>query len=193
MGTIFINKHLQVLVYFQQQIQPASYKHIVPDNNISLLSQVTNLIAFVKNFKKPENSASSLITSITELIEEYMEMNDCDESRRRLCRFILEQLNLMMKNKHQRRYSVDLLLIKTLKKITINLDKRTGIDDSTYLQMRFSKLNAFDRNILLMIDEIYLSKRIEASGGQIFGVTDGCEVAATAFIVLYDQVSYEWL
>ena len=32
-----------------------------------------------------------------------------------------------------------------------------------------------------MIDEIYVSKRIEAAGGQIFGLTEDCEVASTAF------------
>ena len=36
--------------------------------------------------------------------------------------------------------------------------------------MRFSKHNAFDTNILLMIDEIYLFKRVEATDGQVFGL-----------------------
>ena len=62
--------------------------------------------------------------------------------------------------------------IKNLKKITINLDKRIGLDDERYLQMRYSQLNAFDRNIIVMIDEIYLSKRIEATGGHILGLTN---------------------
>ena len=43
----------------------------------------------------------------------------------------------------------------------MNLDQRTGLDDSDYLNIRFSKLNFFDRNVLLMIDEIYLSKCVE--------------------------------
>ena len=30
-----------------------------------------------------------------------------------------------------------------------------------------------------MIDEIYLAKRVEASGGQLFGWTDNCQVATT--------------
>ena len=46
--------------------------------------------------------------------------------------------------------------------------------------MGFGQLNAFDRNILLMIDEIYLSKRVEATRGEIFGLTEDCEVASTA-------------
>ena len=79
--------------------------------------------------------------------------------------------------------------IKTLKKIAMILDKKSGLDDTTYLKMRFSKLNAYDRNILLMIDEIYLSKRVEASGGQVFGLTDGCEVASTALCFMVKSLS----
>ena len=70
--------------------------------------------------------------------------------------------------------------VKTLRKITMNLDQRTGFDDSDYLNIRFSKLIFFDRNILLMIHEIYLLKRVESSGGQVFGLTKSCAVAATA-------------
>ena len=61
----------------------------------------------------------------------------------------------------------------------MNLDKRIGLDDERYLQMRYSQLNTFDRNIIVMIDEIYLSKRIEATGGHILGLTDNCEIAST--------------
>ena len=71
----------------------------------------------------------------------------------------------------------------------MNLDKKSGLDDTTYLKMRFSKLNAYDRNILLMIDEIYLFKRVEASGGQVFGLTDGCEVASTALCLMVKSLS----
>ena len=71
----------------------------------------------------------------------------------------------------------------------MNLDKKSGLDDTTCLKIRFSKLNAYDRNILLMIDEIYLSKRVEASGGQVFGLTDGCEVASTALCFMVKSLS----
>ena len=41
----------------------------------------------------------------------------------------------------------------------MNLDQRTGLDDSDYLNIRFSKLKLFlTEMFLLMIDEIYLSK-----------------------------------
>ena len=53
---------------------------------------------------------------------------------------------------------------KTLENITLNLNSKTGLDDEQYLRLRFSQLNAFDRNVIIMIGEIYLSKHIVASG-----------------------------
>ena len=35
-----------------------------------------------------------------------------------------------------------------------------------------------------MINEIYLSKRIEATGGHILGLTDNCEIASTALCLM---------
>ena len=62
----------------------------------------------------------------------------------------------------------------------MNLDKGIGLDDERYLQMRYSQLNVFDRNIIVMIDEIYLSERIEVTGDHILGLTYNCEIASTA-------------
>ena len=41
--------------------------------------------------------------------------------------------------------------IKKFEKIKMKLDKRIGLDDERYLQMQYSQLNAFDRNIIVMI------------------------------------------
>ena len=40
-----------------------------------------------------------------------------------------------------------------------------------------------------MIDEICLSKLVDASGGQIFGLTENCEVAATALCFMIKSLS----
>ena len=66
--------------------------------------------------------------------------------------------------------------------------QRTGLDDPDYLNIRFSKLNFFDRNVFLMI-EIYLSKRVESSGGQVFSLTESCAVAATALCFMIKSLS----
>ena len=43
-----------------------------------------------------------------------------------------------------------------------------------------------------MIDEIYVSKRIEAAGGQIFGLTEDCEVASTALCFMIKSLSSKY-
>ena len=81
--------------------------------------------------------------------------------------------------------------VKTLRKITMNLDKTNRLDDKTYLQMRYSQLNAFDHNIIIMINEIYLSNHIESTNGQIFGLTKYCQVATTALCFMIKSLSSE--
>ena len=55
--------------------------------------------------------------------------------------------------------------------------------------VRNSSVNAFDRNVLLMINDIYLSKRVEASGSQVFDQTADCNVAATALCFIIKSLS----
>ena len=40
-----------------------------------------------------------------------------------------------------------------------------------------------------MIDEIYLAKRVEASGGQLFGMTDYCQVATAGLCFMIKSLS----
>ena len=43
-----------------------------------------------------------------------------------------------------------------------------------------------------MIDEIYVSKRNEAAGGQIFGLTENSEVASTALCFMIKLLSSKY-
>ena len=81
---------------------------------------------------------------------------------------------------------------RTLQKITMNLNRRTGIDDSEYFCMRYSKLNVFDINILLMINKIYTSKCLESTGGQVFGLTEDREIAAIALCFMIKSLVSEY-
>ena len=55
-------------------------------------------LAFLKNFKTSDCSSFILVAKIAELIEEFLDMNDSNKTHRRLCDFMLEQLNLMTKS-----------------------------------------------------------------------------------------------
>ena len=116
------------------------------------------------------------------MIDQYLEICDNDHEVR-LLKFVLEEVELVLRSKHIRRYSylVKLLMmsyiphatspraykrlleeellvlpsVKTLRKITVQLDRKNRLDDAQCLRMRYPQLNAFDRNVILMIVEIY--------------------------------------
>ena len=215
LATIFISKNLEVTIYQEQlALPPSLYKHIMETKKLIRLSQVLNLMAYAKSGRNTQKTAEENFKSnITKLLVDFLL---CTDNEQQICflKFAAEQFNLMFTSKHHRRYSPELLMMafvifstsprayerlveekviilpstKTLMKITMNLDSKTGLDDEQYLQLRFSQLNAFDRNII-MIDEIYLSKRIEASGGQLIGLTKNCEVATTALCFMVKSLS----
>ena len=214
--SINIDKDLHVQIYHEKKlIPPSCYHHILFSEKVTLFSEVENLIAFAKNLDQNITTLMETIKAkLLYLIEKYIDLCQ-DDYKKKPLNFILEQLKLLFITKKQRRYSVEMLVmsyimhatsskayerlcqeqiiilpsVKTLRKITMNLDQRTGLDDSDYLNIRFSKLNFFDRNVLLMIDEIYLSKRVESSGGQVFGLTESCAVAATALCFMIKSLS----
>ena len=214
--SINIDKDLHVQIYHEKKLIPSScYHHILSSEKVTLFSEVENLIAFAKNLDQNITTLMETIKAkLLNLIEKYIDLCQ-DDYKKKPLNFILEQLKLLFITKKQRRYSVEMLVmsyimhatssktyerlcqeqiiilpsVKTLTKITMNLDQRTGLDDSDYLNIRFSKLNFFDRNVLLMIDEIYLSKRVESSGGQVFGLTESCAVAATALCFMIKSLS----
>ena len=214
--SINIDKDLHVQIYHEKKlIPPSCYHHILSSEKVTLFSEVENLIAFAKNLDQNITTLMETIKAkLLNLIEKYIDLCQ-DDYKKKPLNFILEQLKLLFITKKQRRYSVEMLVmsyimhatsskayerlcqeqiiilpsVKTLRKITMNLDQRTGLDDSDYLNIRFSKLNFFDRNVLLMIDEIYLSKRVESSGGQVFGLTESCAVAATALCFMIKSLS----
>jgi len=55
----------------------------------------------------------------------------------------------------------------TLDKITRRIDGKNGLSNMDYWKMRISKLNQHERCSIMLIDEIYVAKRIEYSGGEM--------------------------
>jgi len=216
LATIFINTELEVALFQDQKSIPSSaYHHILPTKKVTLLSHVSNLMAFGKNKKLDQATKEEQFQSkVNDTIFDFLVVTE-NEQQISFLKFIAEQISLLFTSKHQRRYSTELLMVayivfatssrayerlmeenviilpstKTLRKITLNLSSKSGLDDKQYLRLRYSQLNAFDRNIIIMIDEIYLSKRIESSGGQLFGLTENCQIASTALCFMIKSLS----
>jgi len=79
--------------------------------------------------------------------------------------------------------------VATLKKITRKVDASTNVDDASYLQLRVSKLQEHERAVILIIDEIYVSKRIEYAGGDVVGLTPDGKVASTLLCFMIKSVA----
>ena len=172
LSAVFINIDMEVTVYNNEQIVPSSsYNHIMPTSKVTMVSQVSNLLAFAKNLdlKKPA-AEEQFKANMFKLINSFL-LESENEQQISILKFFMEQIDLAFSNKYSRKYSSSLLMMayvifatsprayerlveekilifpskKTLKKITLNLDSKTGIDDKQYLTLRFSQLNAFDR------------------------------------------------
>ena len=158
---------MEVTIYNNEQIVPSScYNHIMPTSKVTTVFQVSNLLAFAKNLelKKPV-AEEQFKANIFKLINSFL-LESENEQQISIVKFFMEQIDLAFSNKYSRKYSFDLLMIayvifatsprayerldeekilvfcsiKTLKKITLNLDSKTGIDGRRYLTLRFSQL-----------------------------------------------------
>ena len=80
-------------------------------NEVTLLSEISNLMAFAKNFHTGKLMLKETLKSkFAALIDDCLAISD-DNQEIRLLKFLLEQLELMTQNKHSRRYSPCLLMI----------------------------------------------------------------------------------
>ena len=143
-----------------------------------------------------------------------MNVMDDEKDDFRKLQFLIEQLQLITLNKYNRNYSPQLTVLSfminsassaahtvlreenilclpstnTLRKVSRRMSDADGLDNSGYLALRDSHLNEHERNVVLMIDEIYVAKRVEYSGGDVKGLTPDCAVASTLLCFMVKSV-----
>ena len=113
LATVVVKKKsLSYRFLWSQQIVPASScTHILSSNKISLLSQISNIMAFAKSFQCTKSMLQeSLKFKLVALVDDLLEKSENDWEIRFL-KFLSKQLELMLQNKHCRRYSTDLLML----------------------------------------------------------------------------------
>lgn len=212
---ITILKDLNVTVSFLGDIvQPSQYVDIVP-GNLSTLTQLLNLMARLKSLEETPVSVNGVFESAVQHLNKVKSLFECDTDEFRKSVFLIEQLKLLQLGKYHRHYSPDVIIlsyllhstshaaykllleqgilclpsITTLKKITRKVNEQSGLTNTAYLKLRYSKLEQLQRHCLLMIDEVYVSKRVEYSGGKVYGLTDSCEVASTLLCFMIKSVA----
>jgi hypothetical protein len=204
---ITVKSDLTVVVSLEEKVVSASQYQDLLKGSLKSMSQLVNLMARVKSWMDDRSSRplNLIIQMATDVLAIGLEMLDENDDKHRKISFIIEQLKLVLKREFGRHYSPGLMImafmihaasqaaykvlldenilclpsISTLKKLTRRLNKSGALDNSQYLKMRVKKLNQFQRTVLLIIDEIYVAKRVEYSGGEIKGLSADGSVAST--------------
>ena len=149
-------------------------------------------------------SASLPLETAISCLEDYNNRDDSSDETRQI-NFIIEQLKLLSTNNYKRHYSPELIVcvyiihassaaayevlhsqqvlclpsVSTLARITRLVNSNSGLDNASYLQLRVSQLNDYQKNVLVIIDEVYIAKRVEYSAGEVQGLTADETVAST--------------
>ena len=65
--------------------------------------------------------------------------------------------------------------IRKLERLSKNFNMETDVNDNTlsYLTARTAKLTEYERNVVVIEDEIYTAQQVEYSSGKIAGFEDG--------------------
>ena len=186
-SSVTVNSDLTVVASVDGVILPTSVLSDLVKGPIERMSQLINLMARVKAHGEDSRSRSlqcsvQIATSVLKKSLEQLDETDGDEYRK--ISFIIEQLQLLFTDKYARHYSPQLMIMSfrirsasnaaytalldenvlcmpsacTLEKVTRRLNTNSGQDNSSYLKMRVSKLNEFERKVVLIIDEIYIAK-----------------------------------
>ena len=193
----------------QKVVPRQRYKVLLTGDAISRLSQIVNFMARVKSWATGVSYSDSLSHALdiaANVLKDGLNSVDSDDSDEYRCTcFIIEQLRLLSVKKFGRSYSPQLTItafllhsaspaaystlleskvlclpsVSTLKKVTRRLESNTGLDNMSYLKLRISKLNEHERTVIVIIDEIYVAKRVEYSGGDVQGLTADGSVAST--------------
>jgi len=212
-ASVTVRPDLSVLVAVNgKEVPSTQYSDILSTSSLETMCQLLNLMARVKAWSDgDETLPDCLLDSAVQCLRQHIDSMDEDNEQ---LSFIAEQLKLLTKNKHRRHYSPQLTVLayllhaassaaydvllrqnvlclpstRTLAKITRQVNTSTGLDNTAYLKLRLSKLNNFQRTVLLIIDEIYIAKRVEYTAGKVEGLTADGAVATTLLCFMVKSV-----
>ncbi|MCP4475159.1 MAG: hypothetical protein GY821_11480, partial [Gammaproteobacteria bacterium] len=175
--------------------------------------QVQNILAHCKFLANTPGEVDWLAICL-ECFATFLEVSDNVKLKLRVA-FLLEQLQLFRTPPNRWRFSTELLMFsftlhsyssraynhlrrqgalvlpseKVLGKITRNIGESPSGTDR-YLKMRYSKLAGMEENVVLIIDEVYIAKRIEYSSaqGKLYGMTADSTIAGTMLCFMVQSI-----
>lgn len=199
-ASIRINTNMTVVATVNNKIVK-NYDHIF-SSHLTLLSQLVNLFSFIKASCMDNSLFETLhwIKMAQNCLDTFLEVslyNDNLSDVIKKVQFLREQLKMCTLQKC--RFSPAILIFsyvmhacsssayrnllservlslpstRTLNRLSKPVSVTTGISKDAYLKLRVSKLLEYEKDVILMLDEIYISKRIEIANGQLTGLVNG--------------------
>lgn len=205
-----IDKNLTISFFFRDKLYDGEtffdLFHI--SSKLTCWSQLENVLNFVKcyNIEAKESPKTYLIKAI-ENWSLHVE-NECNSEKFDSSKFLLEQMKILAKPLHGRRYSTDLLIfayciyiksaavykylyasklisipsLRHLKKLSSDIKVTSGIctnENFSFLKGRCNSLSENERTVNLLIDEIYIKPCITFKSQTITGFTENKKDCAT--------------
>ena len=173
------------------------------NNKIKSFTEICNVLALVKSFHEEVNIDINFLSMSKNYLLKHLQSDKNDGQYDALLNFILNQLTLIEKKKQARRYCADMLVlsflwyscstacykklqnlfilpsVRRLKQLSEGFFPSQGEVDMSYLTTRVQHLQTEERNVILLIDEVYLSSKLEFRNGEMLGVTEDGTVAKT--------------
>ena len=212
--SVFVDVNLETKVFtFSKRVPNAFYRHSLLLQTLHSTSELKNILSLCKSVCDSlkdfisSNSCLSLVVNLLELHQSSL----TDHESLSLIRFVIEQLQLPLVQKHGRRYSVELITTAFLWQLTSTAFYKkirqvlilpsssrlrqlsAGSNVSTrrvalkYLKHQSESLSAQEKIVVLLLYEVYTAQHVEYSDGNFFGLTEDNVPAKTvlAFMVQF--------
>lgn len=171
-------------------------------------SQVVNALAILAALQNDDKNDSDCITTATVAMERCRKY--LTESKETKLNFLIEQLQLINLPPKARRYSTSLMTtaflwhaygpkvyenilddnllslpsVRHLQRLSAGIKTSEGPPDVSYVTARVEQIPQHERKVILLIDEIYIAKKVELKRGEFFGMTeDGFAKTLLCFMV----------
>ena len=195
-ASIEIEENCSFKMFFNHvEIDTINVIQIVPTEKIQSVSDAQNIAAYLGS--KEDLYEEEVFKNILSQLEEFLQKCDPDSPQTGKLSFLTEQFSLLFKPPKQRRYSPGFLAMcllwqntssglyeqmqrdcvltlpgsRHLRNISSSVTVDCGLPSSTvkYLQARIKQLTPRQRNVVLMIDEVYSAQKVEFVRGKFLG------------------------
>lgn len=200
-------------------VKSTRFADLLTNGKVTTLSQLVNIMSRVKHWRiensaKASSTDDACASRLIDMAEDLLEAAET-LVKSPTVGFVSEQLKLSRQPSSNRRYSQQLLILayliystspsaykamldqdalclpsdRTLRFITAKVGSTKGLDSEQYLQLRASKLSQMEKTVTLVIDEIYIARRIEYSSGQLTGLDEDGAIASTLCCFMVNSVA----